>query len=170
MCALFPSNRKLFSYYKLAHSKQILFVKLYKYFYLKSITTINFKVLCVQIHHKMIMIFFIVKLILKSYMETLLYRTQMMELGTIITKRSVAQRGIILIAARLVETEQIEASTGFNLTWIIIIFTMKMFIIPVIWLYINRIFLTWLSLSLTQFYICKSLSRKQTIATLCIFF
>lgn len=60
--------------------------------------------------------FFIVKLILKLYMETLLYRTQMMELGTIITKRSVAQRGIILIAARLVETEQIEASTGFNLT------------------------------------------------------
>lgn len=49
-------------------------------------------------------------------METLLYRTQMMELVTIITKRSVAQRGIILIAARLVETEQIEASTGFNLT------------------------------------------------------
>lgn len=102
-------------------------------------------------------------------METLLYRTQMMELGTIITKRSVAQRGIILIAARLVETEQIEASTGFNLTWIIIIFTMKMFIIPVIWLYIKRIFLTRLSLSLTQFYICKSLPRKQTIATLCIF-
>lgn len=103
-------------------------------------------------------------------METLLYRTQMMELGTIITKRSVAQRGIILIAARLVETEQIEASTGFNLTWIIIIFRMKMFIIPVIWLYINRIFVTRLSLSLTQFYICKSLPRKQTIATLCIFF